>query len=73
MLRIYLRKVRLNQGGYDNRGRYFGITELPVWEFFDSEESRPRYIRGKNREEVKRLIVTERYFPEEVTLESFFR
>jgi len=57
MTKCHLIRVRLNQGGYDSSGRYWGI-DRPLFNYwFDDEDvSREDYIRANNREHAITLI-----------------
>lgn len=50
MSRLYLQRVRLNSGGYDSRGRYFG-TGQPLYKWSTEFEGNDRegYVRGGTR------------------------
>jgi hypothetical protein len=53
--RFYLRRVRLDSGGYDNGGAYWGTGQpLYYWEGEDSGSS--DYIRARGRADAKRQI-----------------
>ena len=55
-MRYYLRKVRLNQGGYDDLGQYWGCGEpLYQWLCCDLEDDW-HYIRASSRDQAKRQI-----------------
>lgn len=60
--KLYLRKVRLNAGGYDERGRYFGGGhDVPsLWEYSSDRGEVHDHVRASSREEAKRKI-RERY------------
>lgn len=47
--RIYLRKVRLDRGGYDSHGSYWG-GGAPLYEACDGEGEYQRYVRAASRE-----------------------
>jgi hypothetical protein len=47
--RIYLRKVRLDRGGYDPSGSYWG-GGAPLYEATDGEGEFQRYVRAPSRE-----------------------
>ena len=69
-MKTYLTKERLDTGGYNARGRYFGVvrgTSLYRYDFAGDWES--GYLRARNRAEAKDLL--RRRFPQ---LElAFFR
>jgi hypothetical protein len=54
MAKFYLRRVKLNSGGYDSYGSYWGIG-LPLYEFGD-HEALSDTIRAPNREAAKERI-----------------
>lgn len=54
--RIYLRKVRLNQGGYDANGTYFGIG-APLYWYSDEEGEIDSMIRAANREHARDQVL----------------
>ena len=62
MARIYLQRVRLDSGGYDRRGRYFGVG-VPLYKWSTEFEGKDRdgHVRGKSRaeamSEVRRELV----------------
>lgn len=52
-MKFYLQRVRLNQGGYDRTGQYWGIGQPLYWyESIDSDEigEHQDHIRADNRE-----------------------
>ena len=56
-MRTYLTKERLNAGGYNARGRYFGVlrrTFLYRYDFAGDWES--GYLQARNRTEAKELL-----------------
>jgi hypothetical protein len=53
--KLYLQRVRLNAGGYDPRGRYFGIG-APLWEYWTDRGEIHSRVRARDREEAKREI-----------------
>ncbi len=52
--KVRLERVRLNSGGYDRGGAYWGIGE-PLWVAEDSEGERT-YLRAPERSEAKRRL-----------------
>lgn len=52
--RFTLSRVRLNQGGYTDRGQYFGV-EAPLY-YAQSEEGYERYYRAYDRESAKEQV-----------------
>ena len=50
-----LRRVRLNSGGYDENGRYFGQGE-PLWEYDNREDW--GHLRAATRDAAKRALLT---------------
>lgn len=57
MNRVYLRKVRLNQGGYDDIGRYWGVYQT-LWHFYfdDGEDINRGHLRAPTRERAKEIL-----------------
>lgn len=55
MNKVYLYKIRINNGGYADSGQYFGIGD-PVYcmEYFESGEK--KFIRAKTRNEAKEKL-----------------
>lgn len=55
-MKYYLKKVRLNQGGYDDCGNYWGWDQ-PLW-YYESFESpiASDHIRACDRENAKEKI-----------------
>ncbi len=51
---IYLRRVRLDAGGYDQGGAYWGHG-IPLWEAMD-QDGNGRIFRAYSREGAKALI-----------------
>lgn len=58
--KLYLRRVRLDSGGYDAGGAYWGIG-APLWETLDSDGN-GRIFRAANREKAKQAILAD--FPD---------
>lgn len=56
--KIFLRKIRLNQGGYDANGTYFGTGD-PLYWFADSEGLIDRMTRAKSRAEARAHVLRE--------------
>ena len=54
--RIYLRKVRLNQGGYDANGTYFG-TGTPLYWYSDEEGEIDAMLRANHREQARNMVL----------------
>ena len=52
--RLYLRRVRLDSGGYDCGGAYWGLG-APLWEALD-QDGNGRIFRARDRTDAKRLI-----------------
>lgn len=53
-LRMHLRRVRINNGGYDDGGAYWGIGQ-PLYAYDDGENDWS-YLRAYNRDAAKRAI-----------------
>lgn len=49
-IRFTLRKVRVNQDGYDSVGNYWGVGD-PLYQAYS--ERGTMHVRGKSREEAK--------------------
>jgi hypothetical protein len=49
---IYLERVPLNRGGYDRRGRYWGVG-APLYRYYDDVGAIDGYVRAHSREEAK--------------------
>lgn len=61
-MRVSLKKVRLNAGGYDSDGRYFGhVAGLPLWYYSDDYGNVWGHVRGRDRDEARREVM--RKFP----------
>lgn len=56
----YLRKVRINNGGYDPNGAYYGVGE-PVYEFFN-DGNLDTAVRAKDRATAKSQVRA--FYPE---------
>jgi hypothetical protein len=52
--KIYLRRVRLDSGGYDSGGAYWGLG-APLWEAMD-QDGNGRIFRARDRATAKVLI-----------------
>lgn len=50
--RLYLRRVYLNQGGYDAKGTYFG-TGLPLYWVCNAEQTIDYVLRASDRADAK--------------------
>jgi hypothetical protein len=53
--RFYLTRVRLNQGGYDRRGQYWGVGQ-PLYRYTTDDMDDWRYIRVDDRADAKDAI-----------------
>ena len=53
--KIYLRRIKLDSGGYDNGGAYWGIGQ-PLWETLD-QDGNGFIFRESNRESAKKHIL----------------
>jgi len=66
-IKCTLRKVRLNQGGYDSRGSYWGSGAPLWWCTPDGGELQfDEYLRAPTRE-VAKLMIREKYKDHEIT------
>jgi len=55
-MKFTLRRVRINQGGYDKHGHYWGVGQ-PLYEYESDEgDLYQDYIRADNREHAKDKI-----------------
>lgn len=53
-MKLYLKQVRLNQGGYDSQGRYFGNGK-PLYHYHSEDYTISEHVRANNREEAKEI------------------
>ena len=56
--RLYLRRIRLNSGGYDRNGTYFGHGRPLFW-CASADGAIDRMTRADDREDAKRLMLEE--------------
>jgi hypothetical protein len=49
-MRYYMRRIRINQGGYTDQGQYFGLG-APLYEV--SNDECVRHVRGHSRATAK--------------------
>lgn len=56
-MKFHLYRVRLNKGGYDPYGVYWGVCKPgeSLFEYY-SDDNRYESIRAQNREDAKRII-----------------
>lgn len=54
-IKLYLRRVRLDRGGYDSNGTYFGIGE-PLYWYADAEQMVDDVLRAVDRRHAKERI-----------------
>ena len=58
-MKLQLERVRLDRGGYDQHGRYFGVGE-PLYQYTNDDGTTSdyfyRYVRARDRAEAKRKI-----------------
>lgn len=66
--RVHLARVRINQGGYDSGGAYWGIGQ-PLFVAWD-DEGGEEYLRADSRDAAKAKILAKHPDPEAV---SFYR
>lgn len=59
-LRLYLRRVPLNSGGYDAGGAYWGLG-TPLWTYGDGADW--KYLRARDRNGAKALIIAQANVP----------
>jgi hypothetical protein len=55
--KLYLRRIRINSGGYDAGGAYWGLG-APLYECQD-QDGNTITLRARNRDEAKRQIAQE--------------
>lgn len=56
-MRTYLSKENLNSGGYNPRGRYFGVVRgTSVYRYDFAGDSESGYVRARNRTEAKEQL-----------------
>jgi hypothetical protein len=55
MPKIYLRKIRINNGGYDDSGQYWGIG-APLYMANSDEWDYPKYFRAYSRDDAKATV-----------------
>jgi hypothetical protein len=53
--KLHLARVRLNSGGYDVGGAYWGVVGEPLWCAWNTTDS--IYLRARDREAAKAHIV----------------
>lgn len=53
--KLHLRRVRLDSGGYDSGGAYWGIG-APLYEVFDDDGEYSDYFRASSRDAAKAII-----------------
>ena len=68
MIKLYLQKLRINKGGYDDHGVYYGVGR-PVYTYYSDNEPITGEVRAIDREDAKCLI-EEKYPNKEF---SFYR
>lgn len=58
-VKVYLQYVRLNNGGYDTDGRYFGTTDAVGERLYRHSPDGEiwHYFRAKDREDAKKQIL----------------
>ncbi len=57
IIKVALHKVRLNQGGYTDKGRYFGIGQpLFHYSYYLDEYEHENDIRANNREHARTIL-----------------
>lgn len=57
---IAIRKVRINSGGYTDKGEYFGVGQ-PVYHVTDvsDQDDLDCHIRAADREDAKRIVLAQ--------------
>ena len=56
MLKFYLKKIRLDDGGYDSNGTYFGVGQDLYW-YADEDENVDAMLRANDRNDAKRQVI----------------
>ena len=56
-MKFHLYRVRLNKGGYDSSGCYWGVG-LPLFEAYTDNCGRFMHIRAHDRAQAKDMIAT---------------
>lgn len=54
-VRLYLQRVRLDSGGYDSGGAYWGLGQ-PLYTCFDEAADYLRFFRASSRDRAKETI-----------------
>ncbi len=54
-IKFHMVRVRLNNGGYNSNGRYFGIG-TPLYYYYSDDNPLDGYVRGSDRETAKKRI-----------------
>lgn len=56
-IKFYLQHVRLNQGGYDDSGRYFGVGKRLYSYESDAYDGTDGWIRANDRADAKACLI----------------
>ena len=56
--KFYLVRVRLNSGGYDSGGAYWGHS-LPLYRFETTDRQSDGYLRARSRNDAKTILRNE--------------
>lgn len=59
--KLHLQRVRLDSGGYDPGGAYWGSGQ-PLFCAWDDETGEARYLRASSRDEAKRQFPKARWY-----------
>lgn len=54
--KIHLRRIRINSGGYDAGGAYWGLG-APLW-YAEDQDGNSRFFRARDRAAAKELILS---------------
>ena len=54
-MKLYVERIRLNQGGYDRRGRYWG-TGAPLYRVSSDDGEIDKHVRAPDARAARRLI-----------------
>lgn len=54
-MKLYAERIRINRGGYDSRGKYWGIG-APLFRVSDEDGQVDEYVRAPNAAEAKKCV-----------------
>lgn len=58
--RYEVERIHLNRGGYDRRGRYWGVGER-LYRVTDHEKNKEKYVRAESAKSARAKAVHDRY------------